>query len=160
MPHAFSRKKLLFWKITLSESTLLCFPLFFSSIFPIIFFVLLKKNKQKIWQMRSFSNIGSFFHGVNWILFNNSNLQISFQYHHSKKRSFNIHSYSIFKKRSFMFCMPIRDTSSSVLYKKSIKVPLFAFNTHRYELFNHRLHFLALNWHEKTGFTSLKTKCE
>ena len=57
-----------------------------------------------------------------------------------------------------MFCMPIRDdVSSSVLYKKSVKLPLFAFNTH-YELFNHHLHFLALNWHEKTGFTSLKNK--
>ena len=103
------------------------FSSFFSSIFPIIFFVLLKKNKQKIWQMRSFSNIGSFFHGVNWILFYNSNLQISFQYHHSKKGSFNIYSYSIFKKRSFMFCMPIRDISSSVLCKKS-------FNSNWHEL--------------------------
>ena len=85
MPHAFSRKKLLFWKITLRESTLLCFPLFSLPFFPLYFLCCSKKNKQKIWQMRSFSNIGSFFHGVNWILFNNSNLQISFQYHHSKK---------------------------------------------------------------------------
>ena len=127
------------------------FSSFFSSIFPIIFFVLLKKNKQKIWQMRSFSNIGSFFHGVNWISFNNSNLQISFQYHHSKKGSFNIYSYSIFKKRSFMFCMPIRDISSSVLCKKS-------FNSNWHEL-RKQEKYSSLAWQgvKVTGLMSIFT---
>ena len=157
MPHAFSRKKLLFWKITLSESTLLCFPLFSLPFFPLYFLCCSKKNKQKIWQMRSFSNIGSFFHGVNWILFNNSNLQISFQYHHSKKEV------SIFililSSKKEVLCLACQSGIYLVQYcaRNLLNYLYLPLNTH-YELFNHRLHFIALNWHEKNRFTSLNNE--